>query len=58
MSSCRRSSRARQLLRESGSFTGLRLIGSRYSRDTARIRDFLSANRVPFTWLDLEPIRR
>ena len=44
----------RQLLRESGDFTGLRLIGSRYSRDTARIRDFLSANRVPFTWLDLE----
>jgi len=44
----------RQLLRESGDFVGLRLIGSRYSRDTARIRDFLSANRVPFTWLDLE----
>jgi thioredoxin reductase (NADPH) len=44
----------RQLLRESGSFTGLRVIGSRYSVDTFRIRDFLASNRVPFTWLDLE----
>ena len=44
----------RQLLRESGSFTGLRVIGSRYSRDTFRIRDFLARNRVMFTWLDLE----
>lgn len=44
----------RHILKESGSFTGLRVIGSRYSRDTLRIRDFLSKNRVPFTWLDLE----
>jgi thioredoxin reductase (NADPH) len=44
----------RHLLRESGNFTGLRVIGSRYSRDTHRIRDFLARNRVPFTWLDLE----
>jgi thioredoxin reductase (NADPH) len=44
----------RQLLRESGSFTGLRVIGTRYLRDTFRIRDFLATNRVPFTWLDLE----
>ncbi|MCW3100944.1 MAG: thioredoxin reductase [Chthonomonadaceae bacterium] len=44
----------RHLLRESGEFTGLRVIGSRYSRDTHRIREFLSKNRVPFTWLDLE----
>lgn len=44
----------RQLLREAGSFTGLRVIGSRYSRDTFRIRDFLAKNRVLFTWLDLE----
>jgi thioredoxin reductase (NADPH) len=44
----------RQLLRESGSFTGLRVIGSRYSRDTFRIRDFLARNRVLFTFLDLE----
>ncbi len=44
----------RQLLRESESFTGLRVIGSRYSQDTFRIRDFLAKNRVLFTWLDLE----
>jgi thioredoxin reductase (NADPH) len=44
----------RQLLKESENFTGPRVIGSRYSRDTLRIRDFLSRNRVPFTWLDLE----
>jgi thioredoxin reductase (NADPH) len=44
----------RQLLRESPDFTGLRVIGSRYSPDTFRIRDFLSKNRVLFTWVDLE----
>ena len=44
----------RHLLRESGKFTGLRVIGSRYSRDTLRIRVFLSRNEVPFTWMDLE----
>jgi thioredoxin reductase (NADPH) len=44
----------RQLLREPGNFTGLRVIGSRYSQDTFRIREFLAKNRVPFTWLDLE----
>src|SRR5205814_6152363 len=44
----------RQLMRESPEFTGLRVIGSRYSRDTFGIRDFLAKNRVLFTWLDLE----
>jgi thioredoxin reductase (NADPH) len=44
----------RQLLRESGSFTGFRVIGSRYSRDTFRIREFLARNRQEFTFLDLE----
>jgi thioredoxin reductase (NADPH) len=44
----------RQLLHESENFTGLRVIGSRYSQDTFRIRDFLAKNRVPFKWLDLE----
>jgi thioredoxin reductase (NADPH) len=44
----------RQLMRESGDFTGLRVIGSRYSKDTFRIREFLARNRVLFTWLDLE----
>ena len=44
----------RQLVRESPDFIGLRVIGSRYSPDTFRIRDFLSRNRVLFTWVDLE----
>src|SRR5260370_23190648 len=44
----------RQLLRESPNYTGLRVIGSRYSADTFRVRDFLSKNRVLFTWIDLE----
>ena len=44
----------RQLLRQSGLFAGVRVIGSRYSRDTFRIRDFLARNRVPYIWLDVE----
>ena len=43
----------RQLLLESG-FTGARVVGSRFSRDTHRIREFYSRHRVPFTWIDLE----
>lgn len=34
--------------------TGLRVIGSQYSQDTFRIRDFLSKNQVLFTWIDIE----
>jgi thioredoxin reductase (NADPH) len=44
----------RQLLRDSPNFTGLRVIGSRYSPDTFRVRDFLSKNRILFTWVDIE----
>lgn len=44
----------RQLLRASPDFTGLRVIGSRYSQDTFRVRDFLAKNHVLFTWIDLE----
>jgi thioredoxin reductase (NADPH) len=44
----------RQLLTAPGFFTGLRVIGSRYSQDTFRVRDFLTRNRVLYTWLDLE----
>jgi thioredoxin reductase (NADPH) len=44
----------RQLVRESGHFTGVRVIGSRYSPDTFRIRDFLAKNCVLFSWLDLD----
>ena len=35
-------------------FTGLRVIGSQYSRDTFRIRDFLSKNNVLYTWINVE----
>src|SRR5947209_5078133 len=44
----------RQLLPQSPDFTGLRVIGSRYSQDTFRVRDFLAKNRVLFTWVDVE----
>jgi thioredoxin reductase (NADPH) len=44
----------RQLLRESGEFMGLRVVGSRDSQDTFRVRDFLAKNRIPFTCLDLD----
>jgi thioredoxin reductase (NADPH) len=44
----------RQLLRTCPLFQGLRVVGSRFSHDTFRIRDFLSRNRIPFVWLDLE----
>ncbi|MCW5939353.1 MAG: FAD-dependent oxidoreductase [Fimbriimonadaceae bacterium] len=43
----------RQLLLE-GNFVGARVIGSRYSKDTLRIREFLAKNEVPYTWSDLE----
>src|SRR5438105_6338238 len=44
----------RQLLRQPPDFTGLRVLGSRYSADTLRVRDFLAKNRVLFTWVDVE----
>lgn len=43
----------RQLIEESG-FTGVRVVGSRYSRDSHRIREFLAKNKILFTWIDLE----
>jgi thioredoxin reductase (NADPH) len=33
---------------------GTKLIGSRYSPDSRRLRDFLARNRIPHTWVDLE----
>jgi thioredoxin reductase (NADPH) len=33
---------------------GLRIIGSRYSPETRRIREFAARNRVPHVWIDLE----
>lgn len=33
---------------------GLKIIGSRFSADAHRLRDFAARNAIPFTWLDLE----
>jgi thioredoxin reductase (NADPH) len=33
---------------------GVRLVGSRYSQDARRLREFLARNRVPHQWIDLE----
>lgn len=41
-----------QTLNESETFTGLRVIGERFSPDTFRIRDFLSKNHVLYTYFN------
>jgi thioredoxin reductase (NADPH) len=41
-------------LSENKNYTGLRVIGSKFSPDTFRIRDFLSRNHVLYTYFDLE----
>ena len=46
----------RQLL-ESSEYTGLKIVGSQYDRDTFRLRDFLAKNKVAFTWMNLESDR-
>jgi thioredoxin reductase (NADPH) len=33
---------------------GAQVIGSRFSQDTRRLREFLARNRMPFQWMDLE----
>jgi thioredoxin reductase (NADPH) len=42
----------RSFLIEQG--VGHRIVGSRYSADTRRLRDFLARNRIPHSWVDLE----
>lgn len=34
--------------------TGLRIVGSHYSREALRLREFAVRNRLPHAWLDLE----
>jgi thioredoxin reductase (NADPH) len=34
--------------------TGIKLIGSRFSSDSRRLREFLARNRMPHQWIDLE----
>ncbi len=43
----------RELIEELG-LAAVRIIGSRHSRDTHRIRQFLARNKIPFSWIDLE----
>jgi thioredoxin reductase (NADPH) len=45
---------ARRTLLLSEGFEGLKIIGSRFSPDTHRLRDFAARNAIPFTWIDLE----
>jgi thioredoxin reductase (NADPH) len=33
---------------------GLRIIGSRHSRDATRLREFAARNRLPYAWIELE----
>jgi thioredoxin reductase (NADPH) len=45
------------LLRRSmliGLGAGFRIVGSRYSPDTRRLREFAARNRLPHSWIDLE----
>jgi thioredoxin reductase (NADPH) len=42
----------RSILIEVGA--GVKVVGSRYSLDTRRLREFLQRNRVPYQWMDLE----
>lgn len=44
----------RRLALVKGSHSSTRVIGSRFSSDTHRIREFLTRNGQPFVWLDLE----
>jgi thioredoxin reductase (NADPH) len=43
----------RTLLLEAG-YQGVQVIGSRFSHDTFRLREFLTKNAVPFTFIDVE----
>lgn len=42
----------RSILIEAG--TGMKVVGSRYSRDTRRLREFLARNRMPYQWIEVE----
>lgn len=39
---------------EAAGLGSVTVVGSRYSPDTLRVRDFLSKNQIPFSWIDLE----
>jgi thioredoxin reductase (NADPH) len=33
---------------------GVKVVGSRYSQETRRVREFMARNRMPYHWMDLE----
>jgi thioredoxin reductase (NADPH) len=37
--------------------TGLRIVGSRFSPDDRRLREFATRNRIPYRWVDVEQDR-
>lgn len=39
-------------------YEGIKIIGSRYSPDAHRLREFATRNGIPFTWIDLERDQR
>jgi thioredoxin reductase (NADPH) len=47
----------RDLLVSSG-YTGVKIVGSRFSPAAHRLRDFATRNMVPFTWIDLDADER
>ena len=49
---------ARRTLLLSDGFTGLRIIGSRFSPSAHQLRDFCNRNAIPITWIDLEDDER
>jgi thioredoxin reductase (NADPH) len=47
----------RSLLLDAG-YIGVKIIGSRFSPDSHRLRDFATRNAIPYTWIDLESDRQ
>jgi thioredoxin reductase (NADPH) len=47
----------RDLLMSSG-YEGVKIVGSRFSPEAHRLRDFATRNQVPFTWIDVETDER
>lgn len=44
----------RRALLLSDGFEGVKIIGSRFSAEAHRLRDFATRNAIPFTWIDVE----
>src|SRR6476659_4438468 len=44
----------RRTLLLSDGFEGIKIVGSRFSIDAHRLRDFATRNAIPFTWIDVE----